>query len=644
MLNPQQYQAVQTIKGRVLILAGAGSGKTSVLTHRIAHLINSHQIPPSQILGLTFTNKAAEEMGKRVASMVSTDIAKQLTLCTFHSFCMQILRKEIEKLGYTRQFSLYDERDIRRLLNYLVREELQHNGELPNLDPTIQWISMARNQSKAAEEIEGDALSKKLYHQLQTLMRACNAVDFDHLLFLTLQLFKEHPEVLIKYQNRYQYIMIDEYQDTNPIQYQLAHLLSEGHQNLCVVGDDDQAIYTWRGAEVKNILNFQASTTIRLEQNYRSSPEILQAANGLIRHNRERHQKELWSNYEKGEKITIFHAPTEEEEAQAIVQKIIGFHQYKNLNWKDTAILYRSNILSRPLELALLQASWKEGNSWRRGIPYQIIGGTEFAERSEIKDLAAYLRVIMNPLDQEAILRIINVPRRGISDQALDKVTQYNRKHQKSVFDALKEASSIEGLSERACKGIEMFLKIISQAQDQFSKNSIKEGLRWLVETINYRKAVEEEVKSEKGRSFKWENVEAFIQNSDTYSDIHDLIGSLALYPPAFNKVNDVFDPNRVQLMTFHSAKGLEFDVCFLVGIEDQVIPHEKSLYEGRLEEERRLLYVAITRAKKHLFLSMARTRKKQGKDVQTTPSRFLFEIPKETLQAISWKEMFQSF
>lgn len=633
MLNEQQKKAIETTKGRVLILAGAGSGKTSVITHRIAHLIKNLNIQPSSILGLTFTNKAAEEMRKRVADMIDPKLAKQITLCTFHSFCMQVLRREIDKLGYTRDFSLYDERDIRRLLNQLAREELAHDGDLPSVEPTLQAISMAKNKAQKPHEMDSDDFSKKLYGQLETTLRAYNAVDFDSLLYLTLQLFEDHPEILSKYQDRFRYIMIDEYQDTNPTQYRLAKLLSAAHHNLCVVGDDDQAIYGWRGAEIKNILQFESETIIKLEQNYRSTPTILQGANSVIKHNQQRHQKSLWSSKDPGDLLEMFHAPTDLDEADAVIQRMINYHK-KGIPWNEMAILYRSNVLARPFEIALMNAAWDKEKEWRRGIPYQVFGGTEFSERSEIKDLAAYLRVILNPLDQGAILRIINVPRRGISDQALDKLTQANRQQNQPLWNVLK--TGVEGLSDRATQGIKNFVAIIEQAQERFSKPPFLESFQWLLEITNYQKAIQEEVKSDKGRDFKWENVQAFIQASNNFTDLHEFLGTMILDNSQFSKRENC--ENKVSLMTFHSAKGLEFTVAFLVGLEDQIMPHERSLAEGSLEEERRLMYVAMTRAKKHLIMSMSRKRTRHGKQLNTTPSRFLFEIPKELIKIVPWQ------
>lgn len=633
MLNAEQKKAIETTEGRVLILAGAGSGKTSVITHRIAHLIKNLNIRPQAILGLTFTNKAAEEMRKRVAAMIDPALAKQVTLCTFHSFCMQVLRREIDKLGYTRDFSLYDERDIRRLINQLAREELNHDGDIPSVDPTLQAISKAKNKAQRPHEMEGDDFSKKLYTQLETTLRAYNAVDFDSLLYLTLQLFEDHPEILAKYQNRFGYIMIDEYQDTNPTQYKLAKLLSGVHNNLCVVGDDDQAIYGWRGAEIKNILQFDSETIIKLEQNYRSTPTILQAANSVIKHNQQRHNKSLWSSKDRGDLIEVFHAPTDTDEADAVIQRMINYRKL-GIPWHEMAILYRSNNLARTFEIALMNAAWSKDQEWRRGIPYQVFGGTEFSARSEIKDIAAYLRVILNPLDHEAILRIINVPRRGISDQALDKLTQISRQNNQPLWHILNNPP--EGLSDRALQGIRRFIDIITEGQTRFSHGSFPDHLQWLLDSTDYQKAIKEEVKSDKGRDFKWENVQAFVQASAEFTDLHEFLSTMILDDNRFAKRPEASE-NRASLMTFHSAKGLEFTVCFLVGLEDQIMPHERSLAEGGLEEERRLMYVAMTRAKKHLTLSMARKRTRHGKEQSTTPSRFLFEIPKELIKVVPW-------
>jgi len=647
-LNEPQEKAVRTVKGRVLVLAGAGSGKTRVIVHRVAHLIQDLNVPPTAILGLTFTNKAAAEMRHRLETLIGKPLAKQVTLSTFHSFCMQVLRKEIEKLGYTREFSLYDEGDLQRLIQQLTREMLGHEGELPSLGPTKAALADAANQGFSAEEAEGgtwhDSFSKDLYVRLQTTLRSYNAVSFDNLISLTIRLFEEHPKTLEQYQERFRYLMIDEYQDTNPAQFRLAELLAAKYQNLCVVGDDDQSIYGWRGAEVKNILQFKADHTIKLEQNYRSTSNILAAANAVIGHNKNRHEKKLWSAGSASDPIEIFNAPTDLEEAQGVVQRLMVWKE-KGFKWRDMAVLYRSNALSRAMEAALIQASWQNpiSNKWMRGIPYEVFGGLEFAERGEIKDLLAYLRAIANPQDEEALLRIINVPRRGISDAFLDKLTQENRSLNVPLWNLLEEIAqgnkTFPGHA-RAVGGISSFVNLMKMAAKRFETPPLSETLSWLIEAINYKKAIEEEVKSEKMREFKWENVQECINALAQHENdsLQDFIATTTLNRQSIESHTKQTNEDRVHLMTLHSAKGLEFPICFLIGLEDGILPHEKSMKQTGLEEERRLFYVGITRAQKHLTLSMARARMRMGKTNPTNPSRFLHEIPKALFKATDHK------
>lgn len=659
-LNLGQSQAVLTTEGRVLILAGAGSGKTSVLAYRIAYLLQFLKIEPEAILGLTFTNKAAQEMRERVARIVGAKMAKKLTLSTFHSFCMQFLRKEIHHLGYTNNFTLYTEKEVRRVALQVTKNLLEHEGELPSLEKALQKIAQIKNKGLNLNTLESitwhDQFCQELYTRLESCLCAYNAVDFDSLLSLSVTLFEKYKQEMLPYQKKYRYIMIDEYQDTNPIQYRLAELLSSYHNNLCVVGDDDQSIYGWRGADIKNILDFEAKTTIKLEQNYRSTPTILQAANAVISHNQKRHNKQLWSNAQQGALIHLFHAPTELEEAQSVIQRIIKLKRDTKVPWKEIAILYRSNLLAKPFELALMQAVWQKQDNWVRGIPYRVFGGIEFYERAEIKDLLAYLRLIANPLDQEALLRIINIPRRGISDQTLKILTEFNRKSAISLWNLLEQIASPlsfelkQHLPHKALNAICYFTNLIKTAKEQFSKLSLSKAFTWLIETIDYKKAIEDEAKSEKMRDFRWENVMYCVDMMIIYEEekrlneqqkeisIADFLSTALLdQQQEFTHTKKV-DNDQVNLITFHSAKGLEFTACFLVGIEDHIIPHEKSLLDTGLEEERRLLYVAMTRAKEHLCLSMARQRKKMGKDLVTNPSRFLLEIPKPLLKISSWQ------
>jgi len=666
MLNTNQEKAVRTVEGRVLVLAGAGSGKTRVIVHRIAHLIKHLSAAPQSILGLTFTNKAAAEMRHRLDSLIGP-LSRQVVLSTFHSFCMQVLRKEIGRLGYTRDFSLYDERDLQRLIGQLAREILNHDGELPSLTPTIAALAAASNKGLSPDEVAGgnqainhfgsDSFSKDLYVRLHSTLRAYNAVSFDTLITLVIRLFEEHPETLDRYQERFRYLMIDEYQDTNPAQFRLAELLASKYRNLCVVGDDDQSIYGWRGAEVKNILHFKADQIVKLEQNYRSTPTILEAANAVIRHNKNRHEKNLWSQEKSSELIEVFNAPSDADEATAVISRLIRLKEKEGLKWRDMAILYRSNALSRQFEMGLMQASWKDPRDqdghWKRGIPYEIFGGLEFSERSEIKDLLAYLRAIANPLDQEALLRIINVPRRGISDAFLDVLTQQNRQKEIPLWQLLEEISlgnNIFPNHTRALQGVRSFVDLFKTAQKRFAKRPLADSLTWLIEQINYKKAIQEEVKSEKMREFKWENVQECVNALAQYEEemektgstdeitLQHFVSNTTLARQTIQTHSKQTNEDRVHLMTFHSAKGLEFPACFLIGLEDGILPHEKSMLQTGLEEERRLFYVGITRARKFLYLSMARSRMRMGKPYPTKPSRFLFEIPKELLKAVDHK------
>ncbi|MBB63866.1 MAG: ATP-dependent DNA helicase [Waddliaceae bacterium] len=649
-LNTKQKEAVQSTQGRVLVLAGAGSGKTRVLTLRIVHLIEDHNISAQNILGLTFTNKAAKEMRHRIGQFLDPERAKQVHLATFHSFCMTVLREDIHRLGYTNKFTIYDEADVQRLLQMIIRDLLDHESELPSLGPTLAAIRKVRNQEKI-KNIGSDWHEKFVQdasERLHQSMRAYNAVDFDGMLSLVVELFESFPDVLEKYQERYHYVLIDEYQDSNPTQYRLAELLTEKRKNLFVVGDDDQSIYGWRGADVQHILNFPDAKTIKLEQNYRSTNGVLRAANALIGHNTERYSKELWSEQGSRSLVHVFHAPTEKTEAEAVVYRMIQLRKHHGLKWRDMAILYRSNALSRSFEHELRRHTWQDGSRWRRGIPYEIYGGQAFYERREIKDLLAYMRVASNPKDEEAILRVINVPRRGVGENSLDQVTKYNRENHKPLWDVLEEVcdpfnSSVE-VSLRARDGMSRFVSVIQQVRERFADGDLAGALHWLIEEIDYQQAIKEEVKSEKMRALKWENVEELVSALKDYQEekqakasLEEFLADSSLGQNRDDKTGDK-DGEQVSLMTFHSAKGLEFGACFLVGVEDHIIPHEKSLMETGVEEERRLMYVGMTRAMRYLTISMARKRMRMGKLLPSRPSRFMFEIPKELLKMSSWE------
>ncbi len=551
---------------------------------------------------------------------------------------MQILRKEITKLGYTPDFSLYDERDLERMVQQIAKDILGIDKDLPSLASTHVAIAKAANMGGEREvKTWHDQFSKEVYVRLQTTLRSHNAVNFDNLINLSIQLFEQHPDVLDRYQEQFRYFMIDEFQDTNPAQLRLAELLAKKYHNLCVVGDDDQSIYGWRGAHIAGILEFKADNVIKLEQNYRSLPTILKAANAVIQNNKNRHNKKLWTLESFEEPIEVFNAPTDSDEANGVINRLIEFRK-QGYAWKDMAILYRSNALSRNLEVALINASWQRNGEWVRGIPYVVFGGLEFSERAEIKDLLSFLRVIANPKDQEALLRIINVPRRGISDSFLDELTKLNRSSNIPLWEVLCNLTHEQYPTHRkGVQGIHSFVDLIHRAQSRFANPPLHEALNWFLEEINYKKAIEDDVKSDKMRDFKWENVQECVNSLAQYekesgANLQSFIADTALKPNQFAEKKG--DEDRLHLMTLHSAKGLEFPICFIVGLEDHILPHEKSREVTGIEEERRLFYVGITRSRKKLILSMSRARLRMGKAFPTNPSRFLFEIPKTLLKA----------
>jgi len=653
-LNPSQKKAVLATDGRVLVLAGAGSGKTKVLTHRIAYLISEKNVAPSKILGLTFTNKAAEEMRRRVSGLIGQKKAKEVTLSTFHSFCLKVLREDIQRLGFTDNFSIYDENDIERMVGGIVRDLLGREKELPSLQPTIALIAKARSQGGFLLGDEStvnwhDTFSKEVFQRLESAMRAYNAIDFDSMLFFTKRLFEDHQDVLAKWQERYSHVMIDEYQDTSPVQYQITELLTKKSKNLCVVGDDDQSIYGWRGASLKNILEFDHTHRITLDQNYRSTNSILRSANTLIAQNSLRHAKNLWSSYGDGDPIEVFVAPNEAGEAEAIAHRIIALKDKMGIGFSDIAVLYRSNALSRQIEKAFLKHSYVTHQGVKRGIPYQIVGGTEFYERREVKDVLGYLRSIVNEKDTEALIRIINYPRRGIGDEALDTLTAYSRKEKIALIDVLRAAHELPiKISKQAVNGIQEFLAIHEESKQRFLNDPLPLAMNFLVDRIKLKSAIENESRTQKGQDFKWDNVQEFLNSvkeveqegeGSSYRKLSQFVSDLTLRNERhFNDGEGRQD--AVQLMTFHSSKGLEFKVCFLIGIEDHIVPHEKSIKDVGIEEERRLLYVAITRAMRYLTISMAKERSRMGQPALSRPSRFLFEIPKELIKTTKWDEI----
>lgn len=625
-LNPEQYRAVTSIDGAILIIAGAGSGKTRVITFRIAHMLDMG-IPQSQILSLTFTNKAAKEMEDRVKELTGRKL-QNLTVSTFHAFGVRVLRQDIDKLGYRENFSIYDETDRTALIKECGRE-LQFSPDAMDIYKISQLFSNIKTGRKNWQGENG--MYRQLYESYQEGLKLFNAVDFDDLIVLPIKLFREHPEVLARYRERYKYIMVDEFQDTSHQQYELMHLLAD--QNVAVVGDDDQSIYSWRGADYQNIINFEKDfkvTEIRLEQNYRSTGTILDAANGVISHNTNRKDKKLWSGKGEGKPIEIFMPQNETEEASFIAESIQGIAMEDRRKYDEFGVLIRANTQSRFIEEAFLE----------NNIPYTMSGGTSFFERKEIKDVISYLRVISNHDDDINLLRIINVPRRGIGRAAIQVINDEAENLGSTLWTAIHSLVHAEAspASDVLKEDLETFETLIeSQRQKLMSGRGLAKKVREMLEEIDYKSyLVTEYSKSEKAVRFKLKNIELFLEMMERWEIDPDNSN-----PSLFNYLNrvtlmsrdngdDENDKGKVNLMTIHASKGLEFPVVFIAGAEEGLIPHQRSVDEngGDVEEERRLFYVAITRAREKLLISSCMKRRKQMSIIECTPSRFLDEIP----------------
>ncbi len=635
-LNAEQQEAVKATDGPLLIMAGAGSGKTRVLTHRIAYLMVEKEVAPWNILAITFTNKAAREMKERVQGILG-GAAEDIWISTFHSMCVRILRRDIDRMGFTRNFSILDTTDQLSVIKNILKEK---NIDPKKFDPRsiLGSISSAKNELQTPEDYEKTAggmyeqIVSDVYKLYQKKLRKNQALDFDDLIMTTIQLFQRVPDVLEYYQRKFQYIHVDEYQDTNRAQYMLVKLLASRFQNLCVVGDSDQSIYRWRGADIANILSFEkdykSAKVIMLEQNYRSTKLILQAANEVIQNNMNRKPKNLWTENDEGKKISYYRADSESSEAQFVAGKIRELVDGGKRTYKDIAILYRTNAQSRVMEEVLLKSN----------INYQIVGGIKFYDRKEIKDILAYLRVIANPDDDISLARIINVPKRGVGATSIDKIANYAIAQDLSMFQALQEVEQI-GLSAKITKSLREFRDLIhnwGQMQDYLSVTELVENVLEKIEYVEILKA-EKTLESQS----RIENIEEFLsvtQNFEKSNDDKSLVGfltDLALVADIDKLDEDENDKNNaVVLMTLHSAKGLEFPVVFLMGMEEGVFPHSRSLMEeAEMEEERRLAYVGITRAEEELFLSNAQMRTLYGRTSMNPVSRFIAEIPENLIE-----------
>jgi len=635
-LNPAQTEAVRHGDGPLLVLAGAGSGKTRVLTYRIAWLLQEAEVLPHHILAITFTNKAAGEMRERVAALLP-EAARDLWICTFHAACLRILRRQAEFFGRSRSFVIYDADDQLTVVRDCLKELNIDDKKFPPRSVAAA-ISRAKNLLQEAGDYERQAddpynrVIAGVYHRYENMLKRNNAVDFDDLLFLTVRLFQEYPQVLAYYQERFRYILIDEYQDTNHVQYVLVNLLAAAHKNICVVGDPDQAIYGWRGADIRNILSFEKdypeAKVIKLEQNYRSTGIILEAANQVIRHNSGRKEKHLWTAAGEGAPLMVYCGEDEQAEARFLSGHIRRLREQGDRRYRDFAVLYRTHAQSRVVEEIFLRA----------GITYTIIGGLKFYERKEIKDLLAYLRLIANPHDQISLARIINVPRRGIGKASLGKIVEFAGEKRIGLVDALTMAAEIPGLTAsirdkaKALGGLLRRLAVLS------GELTVTELVRATLEQTGYRQELEAENTVE--ARTRLENLDEFLSVSGEFdrlgvASLLDFLAEISLFTDVDGYREDT---DQVVLMTLHSAKGLEFPVVFLTGMEEGVFPHARSLEEpGELEEERRLCYVGITRAREQVYLTHCRRRTLYGVTRFNPPSRFLGEIPPHVVDVVTY-------
>ncbi|HEV2207842.1 MAG TPA: UvrD-helicase domain-containing protein [Verrucomicrobiae bacterium] len=648
-LNTPQRQAVETLKGPVLILAGAGTGKTRVITYRIAQLIE-RGVPPGQILAVTFTNKAAREMQERVRKLVprprgaTAENEARPTLCTFHSLCVRILRQHIEKLGYKRNFVIYDEAEQLGVVKKILAQ-ISAKGEKTDPAALLSLLSRLKNGGPRAAIFADESLRAMAEHirsRYESALRACNAVDFDDLLLLTLRLFTEHPDALEACRAKYRYIMVDEYQDTNLPQFQLVYALTREHRNLCVVGDDDQSIYGWRGAEITNLLDmekhFPEVKVIKLEQNYRSTNTILNAANALIRHNQRRRGKQLWSDKGQGPKIVLQTFGDDEAEARSVVEEIEYARVANRVPWSDQAILFRTNIQSRPLETALRQAS----------VRYHLVGGQSFFDRREVRDFVAYLKMLLNPHDDVSLLRIANVPARGLSDTTMQRLLAASQERKCSVFAVMKNPVVTTALVAVTRNSVEQFVQLVEGTRSQLSDSNDSAGPGtfqlglWadrFLDRIGYFQELRRGEKTPEAAEARIRNLKELMASMDSTSQaaaapadrLQNFLEDITL--DSEHEDQDEGPDNAVTLITMHSCKGLEFPHVHIVGLEEGLLPHSRSKQEGTLDEERRLFYVAVTRAMQTLTLSHCSSRKKYGQASPCHPSQFLHELPPELVE-----------
>ena len=635
-LNPEQRQAAEITDRPLLVLAGAGSGKTRVITHKIVHLIREHGIAPRNIAAVTFTNKAAREMKHRVGQLLEKGEGRGLTISTFHTLGLTILRKEHKALGLKPGFSIFDSQDSQGLIRDLLRDDGADNEIIRFIQTCISnWKNNLNSPNQAAELADNPRAIKAalVYEEYNRHLGAYNAVDFDDLIRLPVQLFQQQPERLHYWRQRISYLLVDEYQDTNQCQYELVRLLMAASARFTVVGDDDQSIYAWRGARPDNLAqlseDFPTLQVIKLEQNYRSTGRILKAANTLIANNPHVFEKTLWSSLGYGEPIKIVVSQNDEHEAEKVVADLLSHKFQHGSRYKDYAILYRSNHQSRIFEKALRE----------QRIPYYLSGGTSFFERAEVKDILAYIRVLVNPDDDTAFLRIVNTPRRELGPSTLEKLGHYANQRHVSLFEASFELGLEQTLNGRALNTLRQFTRWMVETADNAQRGETLDILKEMVKEIGYPQWLEDQSSSPQVAEKRLGNVHELIDwlgriLEDITSDtpLADAVSKIMLLD-MLSRNEENSDNDQVQLMTLHAAKGLEFPHVFLVGMEEEILPHKSSIEEDNLEEERRLAYVGITRAQRSLTLSLAQHRRRYGEKVSCLPSRFIDELPEDDVE-----------
>jgi DNA helicase II / ATP-dependent DNA helicase PcrA len=635
-LNPQQLEAVTATRGPVLILAGAGTGKTRVITARISYLL-SEGVPASRLLAVTFTNKAANEMRNRVGALPENVKGSKLTICTFHSLCVRILRQDIDKLGYKTNFSIYDESDQLGLIRKIVTRLA---AATEKLDPQLakNFISKAKNQGRKILPAE-QTLESAVFLRYQEELKTFNAVDFDDLLILAVQLLDEFPEVRNKWANRFEFIMVDEFQDTNRLQLDLVRQLAETHQNVCVVGDDDQSIYGWRGAEIANILEFERyfpkPKIVKLEQNYRSTNAILGAANSIIRHNPRRRPKALWCENGDGQPVRLVQVPDDREEATYVIGEIQKQQLAEESRWGEFGVIFRMNAQSRLIE----------ENLRRLHIPYRVVGGRSFFERREVKDLLAYLSCLVNPQDDISLLRIVNTPSRGIGPSTIELAIQESNRTRQSIYETMVSEAFLNLLTQRTREAIRKFTELIDDYETKFVQplTNFAQTVEELLLQIDYFHDLRRGCKTPEESLNREENVREVIRAVSEFQarsteGLPGFLAETALDQDRAEKPDKGAD--GVTLITYHAAKGLEFAQVFLIGLEEGLLPHNRSKLEGSLDEERRLFYVGITRAKRNLTITHCLNRIKYGSVAPCHPSSFLKDLDTRFTEVINFHEV----